>query len=77
MIDARLAVIGQHIKEQPNVAVTYFQPDTKKPGGHYVTVSGNVRKLDEVGRAIIMADGTGIPVGDVRYIDGELFRLYE
>ena len=31
MIDFRFAVIAQHIKEQPNVAVTYFLPDTKKP----------------------------------------------
>ena len=77
MIGARLAVIGQHIKEEPSVAVTCFLPDARKAGGKYVTVFGNVRKLDEVGRAIIMADGTGIPVGDVRYIDGELFRLYE
>lgn len=77
MIDARLAVIGQHIKEEPSVAVTYFLPDTKKAGGRYVTVTGNVEKLDGLKCAIIIADGTKIPIGDVRYIDGNLFRLYE
>ena len=30
MIDAKLAVIEQHIKEQPEISVTYFQPDEKK-----------------------------------------------
>ena len=30
MRNARLAVIEQHIKEQPNIAVTYFLPDEKK-----------------------------------------------
>ena len=77
MIDARLAVIQHHIKEQPNIAVTYFIPDNKKAGGRYVTVSGNVKMLDRIERAIIMADRTEIPIEDVRYIEGDLFRLFE
>ena len=76
MIEARLAVIGQHIKEQPSIAVTYFLPDEKKAGGRYVTVSGYVRMLDGIERAIIMADRTKIPIEDVRYIEGDLFRLF-
>lgn len=77
MIDAKLAVIEQHIKEQPEISVTYFQPDEKKTGGRYTTVSGNVKKLDGVARVIIMADGTKIPIGDVRLIEVDLFRLFE
>ncbi len=77
MIDAKLAVIEQHIKKQPSISVTYFLPDDKKAGGRYVTVSGKVRKLDEVKRAIMMVDGTQIPIEDVRYIEGDLFRLSE
>ena len=77
MIDAKLAVIEQHIKEQPSISVTYFLPDDKKAGGRYVTVSGNVRKLDGMKCAIIMTNGTKIPIGDVQYIDGDMFRLFE
>ena len=77
MIDAKLAVIQCHIKEQPNIAVTYFIPDNKKAGGRYVTVSGNVRKLDGVNRAMVFADGTRIPIEDVRMIEGDLFRAFE
>ena len=77
MINARLAVIEQHIKEEPGVAITYFLPDTKKTGGRYVTVSGNIRKLDGTGHRIIMADGTSIPIDDVRFIEGSLFNAYE
>ena len=76
MLDAKLAIIEQHIKEQPNVAVTYFLPDDTKAGGRYVTVSGNVKKLDGVESVIVMTDGTKIPIGDVRHIDGDLFLLY-
>ena len=77
MINAKLAVIQYHIKEQPNITVTYFIPDDKKSGGRYVTVSGNVRMLDGIEHAIIMADRTKIPIEDVRYIEGDLFRLFE
>ena len=77
MIDTRLAVIQCHIKEQPNISVTYFLPDNKKTGGRYTTVSGNVTTLDELKHQIIMADGTSIPIDDVRFIKGSLFDAYE
>ena len=77
MINARLAVIEQHIKEEPGVAITYSLPDEKKAGGRYVTVSGKVKKLDGMKCAIIMTNGTKIPIGDVQYIDGDMFRLFE
>ena len=77
MVNARLAVIAQHIKEEPSVTVTYFLPDDKKAGGRHVTVSGNVRKLDGVKRVIMMVDGTQIPIEDVRMIEGDLFRVFE
>ena len=77
MINARLTVIEKHINEQPNITVTYFLPDNKKAGGRYVTVSGKVKKLDGVESVIVMTDGTKIPIGDVRHIDGELFSLFE
>ncbi len=74
MLDARLALIGSHIKERPEVTVTYFLPDEKKAGGRYVTVSGNVKVLDGVTRVIMMAAGTRIPIGDIRLIEGDMFR---
>ena len=77
MIDAKLAVIQYHIKEQPNIAVTYFIPDNKKSGGRYVTVSGNVRKLDGMEHVMVLSDKTRIPIEDIRYIDGGLFTLFE
>lgn len=77
MIDAKLAVIQYHIKEQPNIAVTYFVSDNKKAGGRYVTVSGNVRKLDGVEHVMVLSDKTRIPIEDIRYIDGGLFTMFE
>ena len=42
-----------------------------------MTVSGNVKMLDGIERAIIMADRIRIPIDDVRYIKGDLFRIFE
>ena len=75
-------IIITSAKEQSNntvtyIVVTYFLPDNKKAGGRYVTVSGKVKKLDGMKCAIIMINGTKIPIGDVQYIDGDMFRLFE
>ena len=50
------------IQEQPEVTVTYFQPDEKKNGGAYVTVTGSAKKIDKV---LVLRDGTVIPIDDV------------
>ena len=69
---------GNDLSKSKNyITVTYFIPDDKKAGGRYVTVSGNVQKLDGTGHRIIMADGTRIPIEDVRFIEGSLFNAYE
>lgn len=48
-LNAKLNFIQEHIKERPEVTITYFQPDERKEGGEYLTVTGKVRWIDEVG----------------------------
>ena len=47
------------------VTVTYFQPDEKKSGGAYVTVTGPVKKIDEQGRLLILQNETTIHISDI------------
>ena len=47
-IDEKLRLLQYHIKEQPEVIITYFKPDEKKNGGAYVTVTGSARKVEKV-----------------------------
>ena len=47
--------------EEPEVTVTYFQPDRKKNGGRYVTVYGVVKRVDEVQRHIVLSDDRAVP----------------
>lgn len=58
----------------PEIKVTYFQPDEKKDGGAYVSVSGRVKKVDGYRRQIWFTDGTTLPMENLISIEGELFK---
>ena len=55
-LNAKLNFIQEHIKERPEVTITYFQPDGRKQGGAYITATGKVRRIDEVNRIIVFED---------------------
>lgn len=59
----RLAVTGGE------AAFTYFVPDGKKSGGAYVTEVRTLKKMDPLGRRLIFADGTSIPVEDIAEVE--------
>lgn len=65
VINRQLVSLKAHIGEQPTAAITYFLPDSRKEGGAYQTVSGAVRKIDEMAQLLWMADGTKIPIPDI------------
>lgn len=64
-IGAKLTEIKEHIKERPEVTVTYFVPDERKAGGTYVTVTGTVRRIDEFERVVVMQDQSRIGIDDI------------
>lgn len=55
-LNAKLNFIQEHIKERPEVTITYFQPDERKEGGAYITVAGKVRRIDEVNKVLVFED---------------------
>lgn len=67
-IDRKLREIMESDEDLP-VTLTYFRPDAKKSGGAYLTLSGKVSDIDEVGRVVIMESGARIPVTDILGID--------
>ena len=72
-LDQKQAVLMEHIEEQPEVTVTWFQPDERKEGGAYLTVTGRLKKIDEVGRTLTLLDGTAIPLEDVANLKSACF----
>ncbi len=74
IISEKLQLIQDHIKERTEAVFTYFQPDEKKSGGAYAVLAGQVKKVDEYERVIVMVSGEVIPIDEVIAINGELFR---
>ena len=69
VIDGKLQMIQAHIKEQPEVTVTYFQPDKKKSGGAYVNVTGSVTGIDEARGLLKIGKKLTIPISEIVCIE--------
>ena len=76
-IDERLQLLRESITEHPSVTVTFFKPDLLKDGGSYETASGPVKKIDQIERTLVMADGLIIPIEDIFAVEGEVFRFMD
>lgn len=61
-LNTRLNFIQEHIKDRPEVTVIYFQPDKRKDGGAYFSVSGKVRRIDEVNKIIVFDDERNLDI---------------
>lgn len=65
ILNRKLQWISEHIKEQPKVTITYFQPDKKKEGGSYVETTGIVKKIDEYNKCVVMLNATKILISHI------------
>jgi hypothetical protein len=74
VLNERLNIIADNISARPTVSVTYFKPDEKKNGGAYLTVTGNVKKIDDYERQLVMTDGTKIPFNSIIEFKCDLFN---
>lgn len=71
VLDERLRLLTDAFPQQPEAAFTYFQPDARKEGGAYVTVTGRLKRVDELRRVILLVDGAEIPIDDIMDIQSE------
>ena len=76
-LDRRQTVLLEHISEQPEITVTWFQPDERKDGRAYLTATGRLKKLDEIQRVLVLTDRTEIPLDDVTWIRSDHFQEQE
>lgn len=74
ILNNKLQTILQNIKDNPEITFTYFIKDNKKQGGKYITVKGNVKKIDITNGYIILNDKTKIIIKDIINITGSIFK---
>ena len=65
ILNHKIQMIIKQLSERPTVSFTYFVPDTRKEGGKYITVIGNVRKIDKYKQIIVLEDKTEIPITEI------------
>ena len=65
VISKALHDLQRRIKTDPVVTVTFFQPDDRKSGGAYKTVTGTAKKVDEYLGVLELTGGTVIPFDDI------------
>lgn len=56
-------------KEFPQIQCTYFKPDKTKSGGEYITITGQIAKLDRMNRNIILTDSNEIFIPNISNIE--------
>ena len=73
LLNEKLNMIQEFLDEEPEVTITYFEPDKKKSGGAYVSATGTVKRIDEYEHLVIMTDGTKIRIEEIYHIQSDLF----
>jgi hypothetical protein len=64
-LDEIINIIRRRLEYNPEIVCVYFEPDERKSGGAYTTVTGKVKKIDDFSHHIILENGDSI---DTRYI---------
>lgn len=71
LLDEKLRMLQGRTGERFQVSITFFQPDQRKEGGKYTTVTGFVKRIDEYERVVVMEDGRRIAVDEILEIREE------
>ena len=75
ILDGKIQILIEQIKNKPEIIFTYFVPDVKKDGGTYISITGIVKKINLYSQNIILEDKTEIPISEIIDISGEIFKI--
>jgi len=73
IMNEKLLFLMEQLENQPEITITFFNPDEKKQGGAYITITGVVKKIKTYERQIQMTTGDLIPIDMIFGIDGKIF----
>ena len=67
-LERTLNFLDSQEEEHPLVQVTYFLPDARKEGGAYITVTGHLKRIDQVEGMLLLQEGVRVPIRDIREV---------
>ena len=68
-ISEKLRLLRDVEAEHPVVTFVYFVPDGRKEGGKYVSLTAQVKRIDEFNRVVWLTDGQSISIDDLLAVD--------
>jgi len=74
MLDTKLQILNENLKNKPEITITYFVKDHKKNGGTYKDINGIIKKINIYEQEILFEDKTKILLNDIFDIKGEIFN---
>ena len=77
ILSTKLQIIGNHIKEHPELTFTFFVADKRKTGGAYHQKIACVKRIDDVERLVHFTDGSILPIDDIIDMQGDIFGIME
>lgn len=69
ILNNKLNYIVLNLDKSHEIKITYFQSDSKKGGGKYVTVVTSVKKIDEYNRVLVLNNGMKINIDDLYQLE--------
>ncbi len=76
-LNRQYQLLSEHLTERPEITVTYFQPDTKKDGGAYLTLTGRVKKVEAYEQRLVLEDGKAVAMENIMSMEGQVFAEME
>ena len=67
-LERTLNFLDSQEEEHPLVQATFFLPDERKEGGAYVTVTGRLKRIDQVEGVLLLQEGVRVPIRDIREV---------
>ena len=55
-LDMKYQLLMDALDDEPEVTITYFQPDERKAGGKFVSAVGAVKKIDDFERRMVSSE---------------------
>lgn len=76
LLDRRISLLRSMSDTPPTVTITFFEPDSRKQGGSYHSVTGVIKAIDDYKHQIIMVDGKPIPIIYIIGIESDVFEPF-
>ena len=74
ILSRRLTYAIGHIGERSNLTFIYFIPDTLKDGGRNITITGVIRRYDELERTVILETNEILLIDNILSISGGMIE---